>query len=109
VSVKRPPKRYLGLRFAPASASRREVSAAVEAAWRREKGRAGRAAPRLLVCEDGVGIVVVARGEERAAREALEVPAGVGAVALVPVVTSGTIAAVRERMAAPRAEGARTG
>ena len=94
MSVKRPPRRYLGLRVSPPGASRREVSAAVEAAWKRS-GAAG-APPRLLVCQGGAAIILVARGQERDARAAV---AGTGGpVSLEAVVTSGTIAAVKERL-----------
>jgi RNase P/RNase MRP subunit POP5 len=96
VSVKRPPRRYVGLRYAPESAGRREVAAAVEAAWR-GTGDGGNA-PRLLVCEGGAAIVVVGRGEEAAARAALAAAGKPGAIALTPVVTSGTIATVKERL-----------
>jgi RNase P/RNase MRP subunit POP5 len=97
VSVKRPPRRYLGLRYAPETASRREVGAAIEAAW---KGNGdGGIAPRLLVCQAGAAIIVVGRGQEAAARGALATAAKPGAPSLTPVVTSGTIATVKERLA----------
>jgi hypothetical protein len=59
------------------------------------------------VCEDGAAIVVVARGLERFARKAMDdggTPGGApgaapSGVTLVPVVTSGTIAAVKKRLA----------
>jgi len=96
VSVKRPPRRYLGLRYVPDSATRREVAAAIEAAW---KGKAeGGSAPRLLVCQAGAAIVVVGRGQEAAARAALAAAVKPGALSLTPVVTSGTIATVKERL-----------
>ena len=100
MSVKRPPKRYVGLRFTPEAATRREVASAVEAAWK--AGASPGPAPRLLVCESGAAIVVVPRGDERAARAAFgAAPAG-ARVALTPVVTSGTIASVKARLHLPR-------
>lgn len=97
MSVKRPPRRYLGLRFTPPAASRREVGAAIEALWkaRSEKGTV----PRLLVCQTGVAVVVVPRGEERQARAAFGAAAPNARFRFTPVVTSGTIATVKERLA----------
>lgn len=99
MSVKRPPRRYIGIRYEPQAATRREVTRALESLWR------GGPAPRLLVCEEGSAIVLVARGEEARARKLLE-GAG-GAVRLEPIVTSGTIAAVKKRLRAPPAEAAK--
>jgi hypothetical protein len=85
----------VGLRFAPPTASRREVGGAVEAAWRGHGAKG--APPKLLVCEGGAAVVVVDRGREREARAALD--GAKGAVSLSTVVTSGTISAVKRRLA----------
>lgn len=98
--MKRPPKRYIGFLFEPGRATRREVQAALDAAWR----RAAPAQPspmRLVLCESGTGVLVVPRGRERDARDSLAAPAAGGAgVRITPVVTSGTIAAVKVRLKA---------
>jgi RNase P/RNase MRP subunit POP5 len=97
MSVKRPPRRYIGLRFEPASASRKEVGQAIEACFASARKGDGPAAPRLLVCEAGAAIVLVPRGEEAGARRALAKQSG-GALRLTPVVTSGTISSVKLRL-----------
>ena len=74
------------------------MGAALEAAWRRENPGGPAAAPRLLVCEKGAGILVCPREFASAARAALSKHGGSQAVRLAPIVTSGTIATVKQRL-----------
>lgn len=105
MSVRRPGRRYVGFRFDPPSAARRDVSRAIEAAWNaiasgEPLARDGR--PRLLVCEQGAGILVVPSAASATMRAALAKPSGSNAgIVLRPVVTSGTIATVKERLGLP--------
>jgi RNase P/RNase MRP subunit POP5 len=73
------------------------VGQAIEACFAPSGKGNGAAPPRLLVCEAGAAIVLVARGEEAGARRALATHTG-GALRLTPVVTSGTIASVKLRL-----------
>jgi len=98
LSKRRPSRRYIGFRIAPSGASRREVQAALDAAWRHDSRPPAEVAPRLLVCEAGVGIAVVPTPQASAARRAIAAGSPRAAVRLTPEVTSGTIITVKERM-----------
>ncbi|HKZ59073.1 MAG TPA: hypothetical protein VJ547_04380 [Candidatus Thermoplasmatota archaeon] len=99
LSAKRPARRYIGLIYAPASATRREVTRAIEEAWSRKGPKGPAPAPRLLVCEGGRAIVAVPRELAASARLATDAPPpAAGGLSLSPVVTSGTVAAVKARL-----------
>ncbi|HEX9708358.1 MAG TPA: hypothetical protein VGB42_00040 [Candidatus Thermoplasmatota archaeon] len=82
------------------------MARAVDDAWGAAGPPAAGARPRLLVCESGTGIVVITTPGGDALREAMaragQSGPGQGLVAVDPVVTSGTIATVKERMGLPR-------
>lgn len=99
MSVRRPTRRYIGFRYQPGSASRRKVARAIEHVWDAGPGDGSKSAPRLLVCEQGSGILVIATAGGDAMRAALSRSSGGGAgIVMEPVVTSGTIITVKERM-----------
>lgn len=99
MSAKRPARRYLGLTYEPAGATRKEVTRAIEEGWARVGAPRGTQAPRLLVCEAGKAIVAVPRELAPLARRAAEAaPPAAGGVRVAPVVTSGTVAAVKEHL-----------
>jgi hypothetical protein len=107
MSAKRPSRRYIGFRYEPAQATRKDVSAAIEGAWRVVEQGARAPPPRLLVCQRGVGIVVVPTPLAPAARAALARGGTGGAVKTVSEVSSGTIAAVKRKMRVGRTPKAR--
>jgi len=74
------------------------VQAALDAAWRATQPGHASPAPRLLVCEGGVGIAVALTPHALAARRAIGAGAPGAAVRLTPVVTSGTIIKVKQAM-----------
>jgi RNase P/RNase MRP subunit POP5 len=98
VSAKRPSRRYIGFRFEPPRSSRKDVGDAIERAWRAAAPPPGVPAPRLLVCEGGLGILMVATPQSALARKALASASSGAGIRLASVVSSGTIAAVKRRM-----------
>ena len=108
MSAKRPSRRYIGFRYEPLHATRKEVNAALDGAWRAAAAEPSAAAPRLLVCQRGVGILVVPTARAAQARLALEWEAREGAVHMSPVVSSGTIAAIKRKMRVAKALRARS-
>jgi hypothetical protein len=74
------------------------VQSALDAAWRAAQPSQAPPAPRLLVCESGVGIAVVLTPHALAARRAIASGAPGAEVRLTPEVTSGTIITVKQRM-----------
>ena len=100
MSVKRPSRRYIGFRYEPAAAARKSVGAAVERLIEAAPPRANpESKPRLLVCHEGAGILVVATAQAAAVRRAIDARAGSQEpLRMTSVVSSGTIATVKLRL-----------
>jgi len=100
MSVKRPSRRYIGFRYDPPATSRKAVGAAVERLAGPEPARGNPdSRPRLLVCHEGAGILVVATPKAAEVRKAMAARAGSGEpLSMTSVVTSGTIATVKLRL-----------
>lgn len=105
MSVKRPGRRYIGFRYRPGSASRKDVGRAIEAAWADGAPEGAPERPRLLVCDGGSAILVIPTPGARAMRAALGRDRPAGGLKMEPVVTSGTITTVKQRLGLERRRG----